>query len=277
LSRNVVIDTGSASLTPPIRCWSPYGSTITSPALAQCRGSVAHRDPALARGDHVEEDHPVGAGMQHRRRRRPGQRVVGPGLAVLGPEEECALQTQPGDGPGEGLGAVGNGRGRAVRCAGRAVMVRRPGLHETRWCHNPSPVSGREKEPAMPLFMDVHTMDGAIAVDDVAQAHQADLRVQGTRDVSYLQYWVDEPQGKIFCLVDAPSAEAGRRGPPRGPRSRRGRDLPGGRGRVVGSSAGVVAGATTPALDRVRRRRSRPVPPRAPWRRPRVRRTPGAP
>ena len=60
----------------------------------------------------------------------------------------------------------------------------------------------------MPLFMDVHTMDGSIAVDDVAQAHQADLRVQGTRDVNYLQYWVDEPKGKIFCLVDAPSAEA---------------------------------------------------------------------
>ena len=61
----------------------------------------------------------------------------------------------------------------------------------------------------MPLFMDVHTMDGAIAVDDVAQAHQADLRVQGTRDVSYLQYWVDEPQGKIFCLVDAPDTHTG--------------------------------------------------------------------
>ena len=60
----------------------------------------------------------------------------------------------------------------------------------------------------MPLFMDIHTMDGSVAVDDVAQAHQADLRVQGARDVSYLQYWVDEPQGKIFCLVDAPDADA---------------------------------------------------------------------
>ena len=24
----------------------------------------------------------------------------------------------------------------------------------------------------------------------------------------YLRYWVDEEQGKIFCLVDAPDAEA---------------------------------------------------------------------
>ena len=27
----------------------------------------------------------------------------------------------------------------------------------------------------MPLFMDVHTIDGGVATDDVAKAHQADL------------------------------------------------------------------------------------------------------
>jgi len=26
--------------------------------------------------------------------------------------------------------------------------------------------------------------------------------------VNYLHYWVDEEAGKIFCLVDAPDAEA---------------------------------------------------------------------
>jgi hypothetical protein len=26
--------------------------------------------------------------------------------------------------------------------------------------------------------------------------------------VRYLRYWVDEQQGKVFCLVEAPSAEA---------------------------------------------------------------------
>jgi hypothetical protein len=26
--------------------------------------------------------------------------------------------------------------------------------------------------------------------------------------VNYLKYWVDETQGKIFCLVDAPDAES---------------------------------------------------------------------
>ena len=60
----------------------------------------------------------------------------------------------------------------------------------------------------MPLFMDVHTIDGGVKVDDVAQAHQADLKTQGAYDVKYLRYWVDESQGKVFCLVEAPSATA---------------------------------------------------------------------
>ncbi|MGH3444984.1 MAG: DUF4242 domain-containing protein [Nocardioidaceae bacterium] len=60
----------------------------------------------------------------------------------------------------------------------------------------------------MPLYMDVHTIGGGITVDDVAKAHMADLQVQGKYDVRYLRYWVDEAQGKIFCLVEAPSADA---------------------------------------------------------------------
>ena len=60
----------------------------------------------------------------------------------------------------------------------------------------------------MPIYMDVHTVDGGVAIDDVAKAHLADLQTQGRHDVSYLRYWVDEAQGKIFCLVEAPSAEA---------------------------------------------------------------------
>jgi hypothetical protein len=60
----------------------------------------------------------------------------------------------------------------------------------------------------MPLFMDIHTVDGGVAVNDVANAHMADLQTQGKFDVQYLRYWVDESAGKIFCLVDAPSADA---------------------------------------------------------------------
>jgi Protein of unknown function (DUF4242) len=61
----------------------------------------------------------------------------------------------------------------------------------------------------MPLFMDVHqTLPEGATFDDVRGAHEADLRTQDHHGVNYLRYWVDENAGKVFCLVDAPSAEA---------------------------------------------------------------------
>lgn len=63
----------------------------------------------------------------------------------------------------------------------------------------------------MPLFMDVHDIEGGVAVGDVAQAHEADLKTQDRFGVRYLRYWVDEGEGKIFCLVDAPSTDAANR------------------------------------------------------------------
>lgn len=60
----------------------------------------------------------------------------------------------------------------------------------------------------MPLFMDVHQIEGGVSMDDVAQAHLADLQTQGSYDVRYLRYWVDEVSGQVFCLVEAPTADA---------------------------------------------------------------------
>jgi hypothetical protein len=59
----------------------------------------------------------------------------------------------------------------------------------------------------MPLFMDVHNMEGGVSAGDVAQAHAADVKTQGQYGVDYKQYWVDEQAGKIFCLVDAPDSD----------------------------------------------------------------------
>ena len=59
----------------------------------------------------------------------------------------------------------------------------------------------------MALFMDVHNL-GSVSLDDVAKAHAADLKTQDAHDVHYLRYWVDEANGKVFCLVDAPDAES---------------------------------------------------------------------
>jgi hypothetical protein len=60
----------------------------------------------------------------------------------------------------------------------------------------------------MPLFMDVHEKIDGLTADAVAGAHARDLEVQDAHGVKYLQYWFDESHGKVFCLVDAPSAEA---------------------------------------------------------------------
>lgn len=60
----------------------------------------------------------------------------------------------------------------------------------------------------MPLYMDVHTINDGVTVGDVTKAHMADLQTQGKYDVRYLRYWVDENHGKVFCLVEAPSADA---------------------------------------------------------------------
>ncbi len=60
----------------------------------------------------------------------------------------------------------------------------------------------------MPLYMDVHSLGDGVKMDDVAQAHQADLATQDPHGVNYLRYWVDEARGQIFCLVEAPDANA---------------------------------------------------------------------
>jgi hypothetical protein len=63
----------------------------------------------------------------------------------------------------------------------------------------------------MPRFLDMHKVDGPISAADVAKAHAADVAKQGDYGVNYLQYWVDEKDGLIFCLVDAPDAETAAR------------------------------------------------------------------
>jgi uncharacterized protein DUF4242 len=60
----------------------------------------------------------------------------------------------------------------------------------------------------MPLYLDVHNIDGGVTIDDVAHAHEADLKTPAAHDVRYLRYWVSEAEGKVSCLVEAPTAEA---------------------------------------------------------------------
>lgn len=64
-----------------------------------------------------------------------------------------------------------------------------------------------EKGEAMPLFLDVHSLEGVTA-EAVAEAHQKDLEAQGGYGVSYQKYWVDTNAGKVFCLANGPDKES---------------------------------------------------------------------
>jgi hypothetical protein len=61
---------------------------------------------------------------------------------------------------------------------------------------------------AMPLFMDVHENVDGLTEEAVEQAHRADLRVQDRHGVQFRRYWYDEGSGSVFCLVEAPNAQA---------------------------------------------------------------------
>jgi len=63
----------------------------------------------------------------------------------------------------------------------------------------------------MPLFMDVHRKVDGLTADGLRHAHEADVETQDKYGVEYRQYWFDEQGGKVFCLVEAPSAEAAAR------------------------------------------------------------------
>ncbi|MEJ2667673.1 MAG: DUF4242 domain-containing protein [Deinococcales bacterium] len=61
----------------------------------------------------------------------------------------------------------------------------------------------------MPLFMDIHDRVEGLTAKAVAEAHKRDLEVQAKYGVKFLKYWFDEDTGKVFCLFEGPSAEAG--------------------------------------------------------------------
>ena len=60
----------------------------------------------------------------------------------------------------------------------------------------------------MPLFMDEHAKVEGLTTEAVITAHMMDLAVQEKYGVNYLRYWFNEEAGRVYCLVEAPSAEA---------------------------------------------------------------------
>lgn len=60
----------------------------------------------------------------------------------------------------------------------------------------------------MPIYMDMHQDLGDVTEDDIRQAHIRDLELQDKHGVRFLTYWFNSPDGKSFCLVDAPDKDA---------------------------------------------------------------------
>jgi hypothetical protein len=59
------------------------------------------------------------------------------------------------------------------------------------------------------FFLDLHEFGpGKVSAKDVAGAHQKDLAVEKKYGVNFINYWVDEKNGTVVCLAQAPNADA---------------------------------------------------------------------
>jgi hypothetical protein len=59
------------------------------------------------------------------------------------------------------------------------------------------------------LYLDVHELGaGKVTAEAVAGAHQKDLAVQKKHGVNLINYWVDEKNGTVMCLAQAPNADS---------------------------------------------------------------------
>ncbi|GHB53398.1 guanylate cyclase [Streptomyces cirratus] len=60
----------------------------------------------------------------------------------------------------------------------------------------------------MATFMDVHTGMEGITAEALMEAHRADLAIEGEEGVHFKQAWADPDSGTVYCLSEAPTAEA---------------------------------------------------------------------
>jgi hypothetical protein len=60
----------------------------------------------------------------------------------------------------------------------------------------------------MAKFMDVHHSMKGITKEQLLEAHNADLAIEGDESVHFERAWADPESGLVYCLSEAPSAEA---------------------------------------------------------------------
>jgi len=60
----------------------------------------------------------------------------------------------------------------------------------------------------MAKFMDVHSGFVGVTADQLREAHQRDLEIEGAEGVHFEHACLDPEAGKVFCLSSGPSKEA---------------------------------------------------------------------
>lgn len=60
----------------------------------------------------------------------------------------------------------------------------------------------------MARFMDVHSGFVGVTAQQLKEAHERDLAVEGDQGVHFERAWLDPDKGKVFCLATGPSREA---------------------------------------------------------------------
>ncbi|MCC3775483.1 SCO4226 family nickel-binding protein [Streptomyces sp. UNOB3_S3] len=63
----------------------------------------------------------------------------------------------------------------------------------------------------MTKFMDVHHGMQGITEDQLATAHRADQAIEREEGVRFERAWADPGSGTVYCLSEAPSADAVKR------------------------------------------------------------------
>jgi hypothetical protein len=78
-------------------------------------------------------------------------------------------------------------------------------LHAQMSMQNPSVHADSIKH----LFIDVHQLEpGKIKLADVAKAHAKDLAVENKYGVNFINYWVDEDKGLVYCLSSSSDTQS---------------------------------------------------------------------
>ena len=60
----------------------------------------------------------------------------------------------------------------------------------------------------MATFMDVHSGFFGVTLQQLKEAHERDLAIEGEEGVHFERAWLDPQAGKVFCLATGPSREA---------------------------------------------------------------------